>query len=121
MHAMVVDDEADSLELVARVMEGQGAQVTSAVSGEEALRLLRDVKPDVIISDIGMPGMDGYRLMRQIRERELTRNIPAVALSALARAEDRKRAILAGFQSHIAKPFDPAELILVVASLVGRT
>jgi CheY-like chemotaxis protein len=75
-----------------------------------------------LLSDIGMPGMDGYQLMRRIRASEATlRRVPAVALTAFARAEDRKRAMLAGYQSHLAKPFDITELVLVVAGLVGRT
>jgi PAS domain S-box-containing protein len=119
VHALVVDDEAESRDLVVRILEQQGAKVTAAGSGEQALRLLSELNPDVIVSDVGMPGMDGYDLMRKLRSQG--RRIPAVALTAFARAEDRKRAILAGFQSHLAKPFDMAELIIVVAGLVSRT
>jgi hypothetical protein len=118
VHALVVDDEAESRDLVVRILEQQGAKVTAAGSGEQALRLLSELNPDVIVSDVGMPGMDGYDLMRKLRSQG--RRIPAVALTAFARAEDRKRAILAGFQSHLAKPFDMAELIIVVAGLVSR-
>jgi PAS domain S-box-containing protein len=121
LHAMVVDDEADALELVARVLRNQGAIVATAASGEEALALLDAAKPDVIITDIGMPGMDGYQLMRKIRAQEGANRIPAIALTAFARTEDRKRAILAGFQSYIAKPFDMAELVIIIAGLLQRT
>ncbi len=79
------------------------------------------MKPDLIVSDIGMPVMDGYQLMRTLRAGESkAEKIPAVALTAFARAEDRKRALLAGYQAHLAKPFDVAELVLVAADLAGR-
>ena len=119
---LVVDDEADARELVARVLENQGAKVVLARSGEEALEVIEFNRPDVLVSDIGMPGMDGYQLMREVRANEMKgQRLPAVALTAFARAEDRKRAMLAGYQSHVAKPFDTAELVLVVAGLVNRT
>jgi len=118
----VIDDEEEARELAIRIFEIQGAKVTAAESGEQALRVLGELTPDVIVSDIGMPGMDGYELMRKVRSQELvTQRIPAVALTAFARAEDRKRAVLAGYQAHVAKPFDVAELIIVVAGLLGRT
>jgi CheY-like chemotaxis protein len=86
------------------------------------LRILEASTPDVIISDIGMPGMDGYQFMRRLRASEPKhRRIPALALTAFARADDRKRAILAGYQAHLSKPFDMAELGIIVAGLVGRT
>ncbi|MDB5956574.1 PAS domain S-box protein [Ramlibacter sp.] len=121
VHAFVIDDEPDARELLTRVFEQQGAQVTSFASAEEALLALRTVRPAVIVSDIGMPMMDGYQFIRSLRADE-TRNerIPALALTAFARAEDRKRSLLAGYQAHLAKPFDVAELILLVAGLVGR-
>ena len=78
-------------------------------------------RPDVIVSDVGMPEADGYDLIRQVRARHSPKEIPAIALTAFARPEDRKRALLAGFQSHVAKPVDPAELVAAVASLAGRT
>jgi PAS domain S-box-containing protein len=122
LRALIVDDEGDALELIRRVLEGQGASVTAAGSGEEALRLLETSEPDVIISDIGMPGMDGYQFMRRMRAAEpKDRRTPALALTAFARPDDRKHAILAGYQAHLAKPFDMAELAIVVAGLVGRT
>jgi PAS domain S-box-containing protein len=119
---LVVDDEADARELVSRVLENQGAKVVLARSGEEALEIIEFNRPDVLVSDVGMPGMDGYHLIREIRASETkAQRLPAVALTAFARAEDRKRAMLAGYQSHLAKPFDTAELVLIVAGLVDRT
>jgi hypothetical protein len=103
-------------------LENQGALVTTVRSGDEALRLLATHKPDVLISDIGMPGMDGYQFMRRMRAAEPKgQRTPALALTAFARPDDRKLAILAGYQAHLAKPFDMAELAIVVAGLVGRT
>jgi PAS domain S-box-containing protein len=121
VQVLVVDDEADARELLTRILENQGANVTTATSGDEALRLLEIAQPEVIVCDIGMPGMDGYQLLRKIRENEPKgKRLPALALTAFARAQDRKRAMLAGFQSHLAKPFDTAELVLVIAGLVDR-
>jgi PAS domain S-box-containing protein len=120
--ALVVDDESDARELIQRVLEKQGASVRLAGSGEEALRMLETYQPDVLISDIGMPGMDGYQFMKRMRAGETSqRRTPALALTAFARADDRKHAILAGYQAHLSKPFDMAELAIVVAGLVGRT
>jgi PAS domain S-box-containing protein len=122
VRALVVDDEADTLELIQRVLQSQGALVTTARSGEGALRLLESSTPDILISDIGMPVMDGYQFMRLMRAAEPKgRRMPALALTAFARPDDRKHAILAGYQAHLAKPFDMAELAIVVAGLVGRT
>jgi hypothetical protein len=122
LRALIVDDEADTLELIQRLLENQGALVTTVRSGDEALRLLATHTPDVLISDIGMPGMDGYQFMRRMRAAEPKgKRTPALALTAFARPDDRKLAILAGYQAHLAKPFDMAELAIVVAGLVGRT
>jgi len=122
VRALVVDDEADALELIQKVLENQGAHVTTVRSGDAALRLLETSVPDVLVSDIGMPGLDGYQFMRRMRAAEpKERRIPALALTAFARPDDRKHAILAGYQAHLAKPFDLAELAIVVAGLVGRT
>ena len=122
VRALVVDDEADAVELIRHVLETQGAIVSAAGSAEEALALLETSTPDVIISDIGMPGMDGYQFMRQMRAAEpKNRRTPALALTAFARPDDRKHAILAGYHAHLSKPFDMAELAIVVAGLVGRT
>ncbi|MDQ3212864.1 MAG: response regulator, partial [Acidobacteriota bacterium] len=98
------------------------AVVTTAASASEALEALRRAKPDVVISDIGMPGEDGYALIRMIRALPPDEggDVPAVALTAYARSEDRTRALLSGFQSHVAKPVEPTELVATVASLARR-
>lgn len=121
IHVFVIDDEADALDLVKRVLEEQGAQVTGFSSAEDASLALTLSRPRMIISDIGMPKVDGYQFMRTLRSHEDREyRIPALALTAFARGEDRKRSLLAGYQAHLAKPFDIAELILLVADLVGR-
>jgi CheY-like chemotaxis protein len=98
-----------------------GADVTLAASAREAMEQLRAIRPHILVSDIGMPGEDGYDLLRQVRARLSASELPAAALTAFARSEDRKRALLAGFQTHVAKPVDPSERVAVVASLAGRT
>jgi CheY-like chemotaxis protein len=121
VHVFIVDDEPDARELLRTVLEDQGAKVTSFASADDALAALKTTKPTVLICDIGMPRVDGYQLIRTLRAEESRRErIPALALTAFARAEDRKRSLVAGYQAHLAKPFDVGELILVVADLVGR-
>ncbi len=121
VHVFVVDDEPDARELLRTVLEDQGAKVTSFASAEDAITALKTTKPTVLVCDIGMPKMDGYQLIRILRaEESRSERIPALALTAFARAEDRKRSLVAGYQAHLAKPFDVGELILVVADLVGR-
>jgi CheY-like chemotaxis protein len=123
VRVMMVDDEADARNLVRRLLEDHGAHVVTAASGEEAVPQLAASQFDVLISDIGMPVEDGYMFLRRVRALgpDNGGSIPALALTAYARAEDRVRAILAGFQMHIAKPVEPVELITMVASLSGRT
>lgn len=98
------------------------AAVVTARSAEEALRLVEENEPDVLVSDIGMPDMDGYELLRRVRALASPRGsrLPAIALTALARSEDRTRALRAGFLAHVAKPVEPSELVATVASVVGR-
>jgi CheY-like chemotaxis protein len=121
VHIFSVDDEPDARELLRTVLEDQGAKVTSFGSAEEALAALKTTKPTVLICDVGMPKTDGYQLIRTLRAEESRgERIPALALTAFARAEDRKRSLVAGYQAHLAKPFDVGELILIVADLVGR-
>jgi PAS domain S-box-containing protein len=121
VHVFVVDDEPDARELIRTMLEDQGAVITSFSSAEDALAALMTTKPTVLVCDVGMPKMDGYQLIRTLRAKESrSERIPALALTAFARAEDRKRSLVAGFQAHLAKPFDVGELILVVADLVGR-
>lgn len=119
---LIVDDERDALDLITVELAQHGANVTSVTSAEEALKVLEQTNYDVLISDIGMPKMDGYELMRRIREQEQATNkrIPTVALTAYARVQDRMQAILAGFSTHVAKPVEANELVTVVASLAGR-
>jgi PAS domain S-box-containing protein len=116
---LIVDDEADSIAIVQRVLERQGAEVHAADSVEKAIEHFVRFAPQVVLSDIGMPGQDGYELIRRIRQLPGGRKVPAVALTALARAEDRSRAVRAGFQLHIAKPVDFAELVAVVHNLAS--
>jgi PAS domain S-box-containing protein len=119
---LVVDDEPDARSLVKHALESCGAVVWSAGSADEAIEVLADSRPDVILSDIGMPGEDGYAFLRRVRSLspELGGATPAAALTAYARPSDRRLALMAGFQSHVVKPADPAELVTVVASLAGR-
>jgi CheY-like chemotaxis protein len=117
---LVVDDDVDARELVKRLLEDCGARVATAGSSGEALALLRARPFDALVSDIGMPGEDGHALMRKVRRLAPQENadIPAMALTAYARPEDRVKAIRAGFQMHAAKPVDPSELVAMVAGLV---
>jgi CheY-like chemotaxis protein/two-component sensor histidine kinase len=119
---LVVDDDADARALIERILAEPGAEVSTAASAAEALSVLRRQRPDVLLSDIGMPGEDGYELIRRVRAlgAEEGGQTPAVALTAFARSEDRRRALLSGYQMHVAKPVDRAELLAVVASLCGR-
>ena len=122
MKVLVVDDEPDARSMMKRLLEDCAATVFVAGSASEALGLLRSHRPDVLVSDIGMPGEDGYALIRRIRALPPDQGgqTPAVALTAYARAEDRVNAIRAGFQHHVAKPVEPAELLTMIASLVTR-
>ena len=118
---LVVDDEPDARSLIQRLLEDCGAAVRTAGSANEAIRILDDHAPAVIVSDIGMPGEDGYTLIRRVRALGNRKaNIPAIALTAYARIEDRVKAIHAGFQLHLSKPVEPVELIAMVESLARR-
>ena len=119
---LVVEDEADTLEFLRRLLTTHGAIVLTAASAPEALALVRDQKPDLLISDIGLPEIDGYDLIQRVRrEAAPARDIPAIALTAYARSEDRTRALRAGYQAHIAKPVEPNELLAMIASFVELT
>nr|MBA3804320.1 response regulator [Acidobacteriota bacterium] len=122
LHVLVVDDEADARDLLAVVLESCGSKVIFAGSATEALDALKRLKPDLLISDIEMPGEDGYSLISNVRalKPEEGGQTPAIALTAHARLEDRMRSLSAGFQMHVAKPVEPAELVVVIASLAGR-
>ncbi|MBV9106366.1 MAG: PAS domain S-box protein [Verrucomicrobia bacterium] len=123
VRVLVIDDESDSRALVKRLLEGCRAIVIDAGSAGEGINLLQGGKFDVLVCDIGMPGEDGYSLIQRVRSLggDQGGNIPAIALTAYARLDDRIRAIAAGFQMHIAKPVAPVELITMVAAAAGRT
>ncbi len=120
---LVVDDEPDARNLIQQVLQRCSAEVTTAENCDQAINLLRHYKPDVIVSDIGMPNKDGYQFIREVRALPAAEGgkTPAIALTAYARSEDRTRAMLAGFQVHISKPIEPTELIATVGSVAGRT
>ncbi|MEX2169060.1 MAG: PAS domain S-box protein [Pirellulales bacterium] len=123
VRVLVVDDEPDARELIKRVLGQCEAEVITARNSEEGIELLRSQSPNVIVSDIGMPDRDGYQFIREVRNLPSLEGgkTPAIALTAFARSEDRTRAMLAGYQVHIAKPIEPQELIATVGSLAGRT
>jgi len=132
VRVLVVDDEEDCRLVTKRVLEAAGATVVLAASAEEGYRLAMNGKGrageaggagelQVIVSDIGMPGEDGYSMIQRVRAEKGGKDLPAVAMTAFAAPEDKRRAIVAGFQTHLAKPVDPHDLIAVVAGLVGKT
>lgn len=120
---LCVDDEPDSTELMAEILGAAGAKVLTANSGEEALGVLEDNPVDVVLSDVGMPQMDGYELIQRVRRGAVPgmEKIPAAALTAYGQSKDRTRAFAAGYQTHLTKPVDGAELRTIIASLAGRT
>lgn len=122
IHVLVVDDDADSRDFISFVLEMDGAVVTTATSATDALDVIKQSRLDVIISDIGLPEMDGYTLMRQIRSwsSEQTQKIPAIALTAYAGEYNQNLALEAGFQMHIAKPVEPDELVAAVQKVIAE-
>lgn len=122
-NVLVVDDEADSLLFFGRLLEECGAHVLLAVDADQAMDVLLSEPVDILISDIGMAGADGYQLIGQVRalKDERLATIPAVAVTAYARADDRRRLLLAGFQMHMSKPVEPHELVAGISSLMGLT
>jgi CheY-like chemotaxis protein len=122
LRVLVVDDEEDARSLVRRLLTDQGATVGCAPSAEEAIGVLESTRPDVLVSDIGMPIVDGYMMIRRIRSLPAERGgkTPAIALTAYARKEDAERAFAAGFQAHVSKPVEPWKIISLVANLGGR-
>jgi CheY-like chemotaxis protein len=119
---LVVEDELDALDLITIDLAAHGAKVSGVSSAAEALSLLGSDHFDLMISDIGMADTDGYKLIKQVREREGEKgeHIPAIALTAYARTQDRVRAIAAGYNTHVAKPVEIKELVTVVRCLTGR-
>src|SRR5881296_1381725 len=122
LRVLVVDDEADARELMRIVLRSSGAEVMAAASAEEAFEQVEQWHPDILVSDIGLPGDDGYTLIQKLRtlEAEHGRSIPALAVTAYARVEDRTRALSSGFQMHLAKPLEPADLVAAITSLLGN-
>jgi signal transduction histidine kinase/ActR/RegA family two-component response regulator len=119
VHVMAVDDDPDAVTLIAELLEAAGARVTTARSAEDALRAMDRDPPQVLVTDLGMPVVDGFQLIARVRAHRnpLVRRVSAAALTAYARSEDRVKALSAGFQIHLAKPIDPAELLATVAAL----
>jgi PAS domain S-box-containing protein len=122
VRVIVIDDEVDARQLLKRLLEDCGAQVEAVEYTDDVVRHVQSGKFDVLVSDIGMPGEDGYSLIRRVRKlgAHSHGDIPAIALTAYARAEDRRKALAAGFQMHISKPVDPSEIIGLVAAAAGR-
>jgi CheY-like chemotaxis protein len=122
LRILVVDDEADAREIVSAILGGAGAEVATAASVSQAIDLLDRWEPDVLVADIGMPGEDGYDLISKMRARFSAKRgqIPAIALTALARTQDRLKVLSAGYQMHVPKPVEPIELATVIASLTNR-
>jgi CheY-like chemotaxis protein len=121
VNILVVDDDRDARELMARILTDCHAPVRTAASAREAFAMLQEQPPDLLITDLGMPEVDGFELLGWVRGlgRERGGNVPAIALTAFARSEDRLRALEAGFSAHISKPVEPGELIAAVAGIVG--
>jgi len=122
LQVLVVDDSPDILELVVIILESNGAEVSAAASVDEALQILKELEPDILVSDVAMPKADGYTLLEQVRlwEAQRGKHIPAIALTGYARDEDRTQALAASFQMHLSKPVEPSELVQAIASLAGR-
>jgi CheY-like chemotaxis protein len=119
VRVLVVDDEPDARDLLTLVLQRHGADTSTAASANEAREMLHRMQPDVLVSDIGMPGEDGYSFLRTLRAEGI--HVPAVAVTAYAKPEEGRRALEAGFQMHLAKPVEADELLAVVAALLGRT
>jgi PAS domain S-box-containing protein len=119
---LAVDDESDALALVSQVLQAAGARVSTAASTADALTILDADVPDVVVADLGMPNVDGFQFIDRVRRHHSSRvrDVPAAALTAYARSEDRMKALRAGFQIHLAKPIDPAELVTTIAALAKR-
>lgn len=117
---LIVEDEADSREMIQRILIEAGARVRAAASATEGMDLIREETPDLIVSDIGMPGMDGYGFMREVRRlpARLGGAAPAIALTAFARPQDKQRAIEAGFQAHMGKPVKPLNLLRLCVQIL---
>jgi CheY-like chemotaxis protein len=122
LRVLVADDEEDAVRLTEAILMGAGAEVRTCLTAADALHLLRHWRPDVLVSDIEMPGENGYSLIRKVRalRAEQGGHTPAIALTAYGRAQDRQRTLAAGYSMHVPKPVDPGELTAIIASVVGR-
>ena len=119
---LVVDDDFDTRNLLKRILQDCDAIVTISPDAQHAMESIASFQPHLLISDIGMPNQNGYDLIREVRRRGYDfQKLPAIALTAFARGEDRRRALTAGFQLHLEKPVDPGELVAAIASLLGKT
>jgi CheY-like chemotaxis protein len=123
LHVLIVEDDADSRESLGRILEQYGAHVRGAATAREAIAALDAALPDVLVSDIGMPGEDGYDLIRKVRRLPPKQGgqLPALAVTAYGGEGDRLKAVAAGFQAHVVKPVAPAELVTAIGRLAGRT
>jgi CheY-like chemotaxis protein len=123
VRVLVADDDGEAVGLAAAILAGAGAQVRTCLTASEALELLRRWRPDVLVSDIEMPGEDGYSLIRRVRALPTSEGgqTPAIALSAYGRTQDRQRSVAAGYSMHVPKPVDPGELTAIIASVTGRS
>ena len=120
VRVLLVEDQWDGRELMAEILRSAGCEVVATGSAQEAIEVLPQARPDVLMSDIGMPGQDGYSLLREIRQIADFESLPAIAVSAYAREEDRIRSISAGFQLHLSKPFEPNELLVAISRVTHR-
>ena len=119
MKILVVDDEPDTLEMFHDALEAAGADVRAAATGPAALALAETWPPDLVVTDLGLPGMDGYELLAALRTKRPAASCPAVAVSAYARLDDRSRALATGFQAHVAKPIEPPALVSILCSALS--
>ncbi|KAM3112940.1 response regulator [Phormidesmis sp. 146-33] len=120
IHVLVVDDETDTRTLLAFLLQSYGAEVTLAASAIDALALLTDIQPNLLLSDLGMPDVDGYGLIQQVRAMPEFEHLPAIALTAYAAETTQQKVFAAGFQQHIPKPADPASLVAAIARQVSN-
>jgi CheY-like chemotaxis protein len=123
LRVLLVDDDADTLQLLSVLLGRHGAEITAVTSAADALAVFERARPDVLVSDVAMPDVDGYELLRTIRAwpRERGGLVPALALTAYAGEADRQRALQVGFNAHMAKPVEPPELVAAIAALAGKT
>jgi CheY-like chemotaxis protein len=122
VRVLVVDDEIDTREVIRAMLTRYGAEVRAAESAADAIRVLTEWKPDALVSDIGMPGEDGYEMIAKVRALPANQGgaVAAIALTAFAGSQDRQRALSSGFQAHLTKPVEPVELVRNVARVIGR-